>query len=204
MSLSRLAVAREFERLSVIFRIENIPAVVEIYAEALEGMPESRFVQVCNLILREWEAGYLPKPAWFIQRSLEIARSEPSRSKALPFAEPTDTPAVCPPHVRKWMQLQIEPIREMREKLISARRSAFSHLHAEHMMRTGKRLQIATPAMMDSVERDPKVIEARGFGTGSSDYRSEMAAIAQAMTPEEEAEFTYEFTFTDAFEEVEF
>jgi hypothetical protein len=31
-----------------------------------------------------------------------------------------------------------------------------------------------------------------------------MAEIGQSMTPEEEAEFTYEFTMSDVVEEVEF
>jgi hypothetical protein len=206
-NLSKTVVLSEFEKLAIAFRIGDIAAVVGLYHEALANLSNDRFQAVCRDLLREWESPFLPQPAWFIRRAIEIAQNEPSRSKALPFAEPTDTPAVCPPHVRKWMQLQVEPIREARSNLIAARRSAFSRLHAEHMMLTGKRLEVATPAMMDAVERDPKVAEARGFGTGAADYRSEMAAIAQSMTPEEEAEFTYEFTMPDMDgmpEEVEF
>ena len=99
--------------------------------------------------------------------------------------------------------MQVEPIREARTALASARRSAFSRLHLEHMVSTGKRLEVATPAMMDAVERDPAVQRAKQ-GFVSNDFRSEMAAIGQSMTPEEEAEFTYEFTMSDVVEEVEF
>jgi hypothetical protein len=174
---------------------------LKAYFRHVNAIPDDVFAKLVDDAAKNLE--FFPKPKWFREAAMDCRR--PERQKALPFAEPIYTPAVCPPHVRKWMQLQVEPIREARSNLVAARRSAFSRLHAEHMMLTGKRLEVATPAMMDAVERDPTVVEARRFGT--PDYRSEMAAIAQSMTPEEEAEFTYEFTMPDMDgipEEVEF
>lgn len=157
-------------------------------------IPDDTFLRLVDDAAKNLE--FFPKPKWFREGAADLRRPELQKAKLLPFAEPTDTPAVCPPHVRKWMQVRAEAIAEEKANLVSARRSALSRLFAEHMMLTGKRLENATPAMLDAVERDPKVVEAKkGFGGGN--YKAEMAAIAQSMTPEEEAEFTYEFTIED-------
>ena len=156
---------------------EGVEGMKALYRH-INTIPDDIFLRLVDDAAKNLE--FFPKPKWFRESAADLRRPELQKAKLLPFAEPTDTPAVCPPH----------------SNLITARRSAFSRLHAEHMMLTGKRLEVATPTMMDAVERDPSVVEARkGFGGG--DYKAEMAAIAESMTPEEEAEFTYEFTIED-------
>ncbi len=182
MSISKALILQEFEKLSVVFKIENIAATVSLYAEALGDMQEARFTQVCNAILREWEAHYLPKPAWFIAKAIELAHGDSQeRRKALPFAEPDV--ASCPAYVRQWMQLDVQTGEDLYDRLRNARRVVANRLMAEHFADTGKRVSSLTGPMLSAIEKDPSVIaccQAINAHHGR-DWRAEMAALKESV-----------------------
>lgn len=185
MSISKALILQEFERLSVVFKIENIAATVSLYAEALGDMQEDRFTQVCHAILREWEAHYLPKPAWFISKAIELAHGDSQeRRKALPFAEPEV--ASCPAYVRQWMQLDVQAGEDLYDRLRNARRQAANRLMAEHLSRTGKRLSQLNAPMLSAIEKDASVVACCQAikAHHNRDWRAEMAALKMSVGDE--------------------
>jgi hypothetical protein len=182
MSISKALILQEFEKLSVVFKIENIAATVSLYAEALGDMQDARFTQVCNAILREWEAHYLPKPAWFISKAIELAHGDSQeRRKALPFAEPDV--ASCPAYVRQWMQLDVQAGEDLYDRLRNARRTVANRLIAQHLADTGKRLNSLTGPMLSAIEKDPSVIACCQAINAhhNRDWRAEMVALKESV-----------------------
>lgn len=171
---------------------EGAEGAIALYRH-VQTVPSDVFADLIDVAAKTCD--FFPRPKWFLENAAD--RRRPELQKALPYAEPESTPAICPAHVRRWMQLQVKPSQDAAAVLRSARRSAFSRLHAKHLHDTGKRLQSATPAMMDAVERDPNVIAARNSLMPRDGYTAGMAAVKQSMTAEDEAELTYEFKIED-------
>ncbi|MGL4421936.1 MAG: hypothetical protein ACRCZF_14815 [Gemmataceae bacterium] len=186
-------------KLATLFNLPNASEVSGIYYEALMNLPDMRFVRLCEAAISECDR--MPKPAWFISKAVEMAVNEPLRAKVLPFAEPEGGASSCPPHVRKWLQIQAPVNAELNQGLIEARRKAVSHQLAVHRVQTGRRLESLTASMMSEVERSPDVVAAKKViddhrGNAASAL-AEMQIIAATMTPEEIEEFSFEFTEED-------
>jgi hypothetical protein len=199
MMLDSRTFGAQFTKLATLFNLPNADEVSAIYYEALMNLPDMRFVRLCEAAIGECDR--MPKPSWFISRAVEMAVNEPMRGKALPFAEPEGGASSCPPHVRKWLQIQSPVNAELSQGLIEARRKAVSRQLAIHRVQTGRRLENLTGAMMAEVERSAEVVAAKkaidDHRGNAASAMAEMQVIAATMTPEEIEEFSFEFTEED-------
>ena len=199
MMLDSRTFSAQFTKLATLFNLPNADEVAAIYYEALMNLPDMRFVRLCEAAIGECDR--MPKPAWFISRAVEMAVNEPLRSKALPFAEPEGGTSSCPPHVRKWLQIQSPVNAELSQRLVEARRKEISRQLDIHRVHTGRRLEYISGAMAAEVERSPDVMAAKkaidDHRGNAASAMAEMQIIAATMTPDEIEEYTYEYTEED-------
>jgi hypothetical protein len=181
------------------------PAGVTALYKHVNSIPDDVFLQIVDEAAKNLE--FFPKPKWFREAAMD--RRRPERQKALPFAESIDGVTACQPYVRKYMQVEYEEGQRLWEGLKKARVLATSKVSAN-----GRKVGAAQWAL---IEASPEVkaasdllsahwakgLHGQGFEThtkkwGLSMAASEMATLREAMTPEEEISYSYEFSIETA------
>lgn len=168
------------------------PEAFKLVFEAIKHLTEHRFHQVCESMVAELE--FFPKPAWIRQKAIELAHADSPERKplSLPFAEPESGVSACPAYVRKWMQIHYSHGKELFAGLKAARTSATRRI-------AGSKALNLSPAILAQIESDSEVVAAKAaidkHWISQKEATQQMGQIKESMTPEEEEEFSYEWSF---------
>jgi hypothetical protein len=168
------------------------PEAFKLFFDAIKHLTEYRFHQVCESMVAELE--FFPKPAWIRQKAIELAHGDSAERKplALPFAEPESGISACPAYVRKWMQAHYSHGKELFADLKAAR------TRAKKRMVGSKSLNLST-AILVQIESDSEVVAAKAaigkHWISRKEAAHQMEQIKESMSPEEEEEFSYEWSF---------
>lgn len=168
------------------------PEAFKLFFDAIRHLTEYRFHQVCESMVAELE--FFPKPAWIRQKAIELAHADSAERKplALPFAEPESGVSACPAYVRKWMQLHYSHGKELFADLKTARTRATRRI-------VGSKSLNLSPAILAQIESDSEVTAIKAsidkHWISQKEATQQMEQIKDSMTPEEEEEFSYEWSF---------
>jgi hypothetical protein len=182
---------------------------LKAYFRHVNTIPDDVFAKLVDDAAKNLE--FFPKPKWFRESSFDLHRLGRDASgviKTLPFAEVEGVESKCPPHVRKYMQLHHDAGRQLWADLKASRAEARSRVAA-----SGRKVSPAQWALIDESEQvklAKAAIDAwieKGASKGfdlhvkrwdKTEAHAEMTALAGALTPEEEIEYTFEFSVEEA------